>query len=131
MSTGTHLYNPDPPVMIIKVSEVICKYWFLSNKKLKASTRDFSFSSHDLPNPPKRGILLEIKIFNNRFFLNLCGSALPWCLLLVSGESRMEDNPLSAGVPSFVMQEEFDRYTGYWWSPRSQPRTGLSHSSRP
>lgn len=38
------------------------------------------------------------------------------------GESKIEDNPLSAGVPSFVIQEEFDRYTGYWWSPCSQHR---------
>lgn len=29
----------------------------------------------------------------------------------------MEDEPLSAGTPSFVVQEEFDRYTGYWWCP--------------
>lgn len=24
---------------------------------------------------------------------------------------------MTAGVPSFVVQEEFDRYTGYWWEP--------------
>ncbi|CAH8553616.1 unnamed protein product [Schistosoma turkestanicum] len=24
---------------------------------------------------------------------------------------------LSAGIPSFVIQEEFDRYIGYWWRP--------------
>ncbi|VDP46813.1 unnamed protein product [Soboliphyme baturini] len=22
-----------------------------------------------------------------------------------------------AGIPSFIIQEEFDRYCGYWWSP--------------
>ncbi|XP_059172956.1 dipeptidyl peptidase 9-like [Physella acuta] len=33
------------------------------------------------------------------------------------GELRLEDDPISSGVPSFVIQEEFDRYTGYWWSP--------------
>ena len=26
---------------------------------------------------------------------------------------------ISAGQPSFIMQEEFDRYTGYWWQPVS------------
>ncbi|GFO08795.1 dipeptidyl peptidase 9 [Plakobranchus ocellatus] len=31
---------------------------------------------------------------------------------------NIEESALSAGVPSFVMQEEFDRYTGYWWSPQ-------------
>ena len=24
---------------------------------------------------------------------------------------------LSAGQPSFIVQEEFDRYSGYWWQP--------------
>lgn len=27
------------------------------------------------------------------------------------------DNPLSAGVSSYVMQEEFSRYQGFWWQP--------------
>jgi dipeptidyl-peptidase 9 len=25
----------------------------------------------------------------------------------------------SAGLPEYVMQEEFDRYAGYWWAPRA------------
>jgi len=29
------------------------------------------------------------------------------------------DDPLSAGLPSYVMQEEFNRFTGFWWQPRS------------
>lgn len=29
------------------------------------------------------------------------------------------DNPLSAGVPSYVMQEEFSRFQGFWWQPQS------------
>ena len=42
-----------------------------------------------------------------------------------NGESTPESmapdigNSLSAGVPSFVAQEEFDRYVGYWWQPKS------------
>ena len=38
-------------------------------------------------------------------------------ILFYLGASRLQDNPMSAGVPSFVVQEEFDRYTGYWWQP--------------
>ncbi|XP_014215418.1 dipeptidyl peptidase 9 isoform X2 [Copidosoma floridanum] len=34
------------------------------------------------------------------------------------GRSLAED-PLSAGTPSYVMQEEFMRYIGYWWQPKS------------
>lgn len=33
------------------------------------------------------------------------------------GEKR--NDPLSAGVPSYVMQEEFNRYQGFWWQPAS------------
>uniref|UniRef100_A0A1B0AJ65 Dipeptidyl peptidase 9 n=1 Tax=Glossina pallidipes TaxID=7398 RepID=A0A1B0AJ65_GLOPL len=35
------------------------------------------------------------------------------------GRRSFTDDPLSAGVPSYVMQEEFSRYQGYWWQPHS------------
>ncbi|KAK7466608.1 hypothetical protein BaRGS_00037331 [Batillaria attramentaria] len=35
----------------------------------------------------------------------------------------LEDNPITAGSPSFVVQEEFDRYTGYWWQPNTDTLT--------
>ncbi|ALC47034.1 CG3744 [Drosophila busckii] len=36
-----------------------------------------------------------------------------------SGRRPYVDDALSAGVPSYVMQEEFSRYQGYWWQPHS------------
>ncbi|XP_017967376.1 dipeptidyl peptidase 9 isoform X2 [Drosophila navojoa] len=36
-----------------------------------------------------------------------------------SGRHTFADDALSAGVPSYVMQEEFSRYQGYWWQPHS------------
>lgn len=53
-----------------------------------------------------------------------------WVINTVSGHSKrltnahgenkaFSDSPLSAGVPSYVMQEEFSRYQGYWWQPQS------------
>ncbi|XP_065669799.1 dipeptidyl peptidase 9 isoform X2 [Hydra vulgaris] len=36
-------------------------------------------------------------------------------LTFVRDSSREE--ALSAGVPAYVTQEEFDRFTGYWWEP--------------
>uniref|UniRef100_UPI00398E7175 dipeptidyl peptidase 8-like n=1 Tax=Pristiophorus japonicus TaxID=55135 RepID=UPI00398E7175 len=33
------------------------------------------------------------------------------------GLPNLEDDPKSAAISSFVLQEEFDRYTGYWWCP--------------
>lgn len=36
------------------------------------------------------------------------------------GLENLKDDPKSAGVASFVIQEEFDRYTGYWWSPAAR-----------
>ncbi|XP_075146421.1 dipeptidyl peptidase 9 [Haematobia irritans] len=35
------------------------------------------------------------------------------------GRRTFADDPLSAGLPSYVMQEEFSRYQGYWWQPHS------------
>uniref|UniRef100_A0A8C7U613 dipeptidyl-peptidase IV n=1 Tax=Oncorhynchus mykiss TaxID=8022 RepID=A0A8C7U613_ONCMY len=51
-----------------------------------------------------------------------------WLANLKSGEERrltfchkgldnVKEDPKSAGVATFVIQEEFDRFTGYWWSP--------------
>uniref|UniRef100_A0A8B9KFL2 dipeptidyl-peptidase IV n=1 Tax=Astyanax mexicanus TaxID=7994 RepID=A0A8B9KFL2_ASTMX len=33
------------------------------------------------------------------------------------GLNNVKDDPKSAGVATFVIQEEFDRFTGYWWCP--------------
>jgi dipeptidyl-peptidase 9 len=35
------------------------------------------------------------------------------------GLRSFADDPLTAGVPSYVMQEEFNRYQGFWWQPVS------------
>ncbi|XP_037679898.1 dipeptidyl peptidase 9 isoform X3 [Choloepus didactylus] len=34
-----------------------------------------------------------------------------------TGLSNVLEDPKSAGVATFVIQEEFDRFTGYWWCP--------------
>ncbi len=39
-----------------------------------------------------------------------------WKLICLGGCSLLDD-PISAGVAPFIMQEEFDRFTGYWWQP--------------
>lgn len=55
----------------------------------------------------------------------------PWCLpsvlnishilfFLFSGINNPKEDPKSAGIATFVTQEEFDRFTGYWWSPAAQ-----------
>ncbi len=31
---------------------------------------------------------------------------------------------VSAGSPAFVIQEEFDRYVGFWWRPVAEERAG-------
>ncbi|XP_055541148.1 dipeptidyl peptidase 9 [Wyeomyia smithii] len=35
------------------------------------------------------------------------------------GRRSFAEDPLTAGVPSYVMQEEFSRYQGFWWQPSS------------
>ena len=39
-------------------------------------------------------------------------------------EGGLRENPVSAGVPSFVIQEEFDRFVGYWWQPSITQNNG-------
>lgn len=36
------------------------------------------------------------------------------------GQRTFAEDPLTAGVPSYVMQEEFNRYEGFWWQPKSE-----------
>lgn len=61
-----------------------------------------------------------------------------WVVNMMSGQCKrltnthddnksLSDNPLSAGVPSYVMQEEFSRYQGFWWQPKSH---GMSLNSQ-
>ncbi|RZF42855.1 hypothetical protein LSTR_LSTR003679 [Laodelphax striatellus] len=38
------------------------------------------------------------------------------------GGRNLADDPLTAGVPSYVIQEEFSRYEGYWWQPVSKDK---------
>jgi len=34
-----------------------------------------------------------------------------------TGTDSASSEPLSSGIPSYVMQEEFNRFTGLWWRP--------------
>ncbi|CAB0002126.1 unnamed protein product [Nesidiocoris tenuis] len=38
------------------------------------------------------------------------------------GTRNLADDPLSCGTPSYVIQEEFSRYEGFWWQPESKVR---------
>lgn len=39
------------------------------------------------------------------------------CFIFAVGLNNVKEDPKSAGVATFVIQEEFDRFTGYWWCP--------------
>lgn len=39
--------------------------------------------------------------------------------------ANMEEDARSAGVATFVLQEEFDRYSGYWWCPKAETSKGV------
>ena len=44
-----------------------------------------------------------------------CETRLTYCHNLSA--VGVADDPLSAGLPSYVMQEEFNRFAGFWWQP--------------
>lgn len=50
---------------------------------------------------------------------------------LPSGLDNVKDDPKSAGVATFVIQEEFDRFTGYWWNPSAVEGQQLDTNSSP
>ncbi|XP_038595974.1 dipeptidyl peptidase 9 isoform X2 [Tachyglossus aculeatus] len=43
------------------------------------------------------------------------------------GLSNVFEDPKSAGVATFVIQEEFDRFTGYWWCPTASKEGTEGH----
>ena len=44
--------------------------------------------------------------------------------MVIKGLNNVKEDPRSAGVATFVIQEEFDRFTGYWWSPAAPEGEG-------
>lgn len=47
----------------------------------------------------------------------LSGDCLSLTVCPPAGSANVLDDPKSAGVATFVIQEEFDRFTGCWWCP--------------
>lgn len=43
--------------------------------------------------------------------------------VFILGIDNPKEDPKSAGIATFVTQEEFDRFTGYWWSPAAREGT--------
>nr|XP_009943729.1 PREDICTED: dipeptidyl peptidase 8 isoform X4 [Opisthocomus hoazin] len=97
---------------------------------------------HGFTQQPLRPILVETSCPNIRMDPKLCPSDPNWIAFIHSNDiwisnietreerrltfvhnelANVEEDPKSAGVATFVLQEEFDRYTGYWWSPKAQP----------
>ena len=38
------------------------------------------------------------------------------------GQETLAEDPISSGVPSYVIQEEFSRFDGYWWQPTCESK---------
>lgn len=50
--------------------------------------------------------------------------------ILYSGNAELSEDPISAGIPSYVTQEEFNRFSGFWWQPVSVPDGMYDFSSQ-
>ncbi|KAL7980195.1 hypothetical protein Chor_001463 [Crotalus horridus] len=62
-------------------------------------------------------------IHSNDIWISNLATKEEWRLTFVHKElASIEEDPKSAGVATFVLQEEFDRYTGYWWCPAAEPK---------
>ncbi|KAG8440767.1 hypothetical protein GDO86_006488 [Hymenochirus boettgeri] len=97
--------------------------------------------SHGFTKQPLQPQLLESSCPNIRMDPTICPGDPRWMAFvhsndlwvanMESGEERrltfvhkdlvgFDEDAHSAGVATFVLQEEFDRYTGYWWCPRNE-----------
>ncbi|KAG1668796.1 Dipeptidyl peptidase 8 [Nymphon striatum] len=57
---------------------------------------------------------------NNDLWIQHCFSGVEIQLTFTHrGFDNLSQDPLSAGVPSYIIQEEFNRYSGHWWQPKS------------
>lgn len=52
-------------------------------------------------------------------------------MFFFAGLNNPKVDTKSAGVATFVTQEEFDRFTGYWWSPAAREGEGFSFNKMP
>ncbi|CAL8078755.1 unnamed protein product [Orchesella dallaii] len=41
-----------------------------------------------------------------------------------TSDGGIENDPISAGFPSYIMQEEFNRFQGFWWQPNCDMQNG-------
>ena len=68
---------------------------------------------------------------SNPELIAFVGSGDIWVMNSATGEEKrltkcrkgfecLSKDPLTAGLPSYVTQEEFNRYTGLWWRPVSE-----------
>ncbi|XP_065267643.1 dipeptidyl peptidase 8 isoform X3 [Emys orbicularis] len=97
---------------------------------------------HGFTQQPLRPSLVETSCPNIRMDPKLCPADPNWIAFIHSNDiwisniltreerrltfvhnelANLEEDPRSAGVATFVLQEEFDRYTGYWWCPNAEP----------
>ncbi|KAG8454462.1 hypothetical protein GDO86_000908 [Hymenochirus boettgeri] len=53
---------------------------------------------------------------NDLWVANICSGEEQRLTYCHKGLRTVSEDPCSAGVATFVIQEEFDRFTGYWWS---------------
>lgn len=40
-----------------------------------------------------------------------------------TNDVNIEEDPVSAGLPSYIIQEEFNRFEGFWWQPASRDKS--------
>lgn len=65
----------------------------------------------DIKTCPSNNDLVSYIISDNLYVQNLRNE--------VEHQLTLSVDPLKSGVPSYAVQEEFNRYTGYWWQPKS------------
>ncbi|XP_049850605.1 dipeptidyl peptidase 8-like isoform X2 [Schistocerca gregaria] len=123
---NTYLCHPGTESFLIPVGDKLYLYSPVKNNSAKNALSDIKAQ--------KEGSRIDYKFSPNGQYVSFVRNNDIWIQHLESlSETRItytnEENPENAaakkasGVAEYVMQEEFDRYTGYWWSPDCTDKT--------
>ncbi|CEP01306.1 hypothetical protein PBRA_001912 [Plasmodiophora brassicae] len=110
MATGVTSFNTGGDAIIVPMpgSLAICRNAAVAPVPWSWSKLAPSGACMDCQLSPDARLLAFIR--NNNIWVMQVDTGTETQLTFTSGS-------VSSGVAEFIMQEEFDRYTGYWWSP--------------
>ena len=110
VTTDTIFYTCGASLYLYYKTHTYSLFDYLNSDSIKLDGVPFNFQ-HSPGNPFHIAFTMD----NNIYLLYVCIKNKPVCW--ITQITSFGKGKISCGVAEYMMQEEFDRYTGYWWSP--------------